>query len=92
LIGNASALAQIAALGDRTAILIGTDPQGGGAYWLSLAFTFVDTAIFACARTRRGHIPQEASIGIAYAVVSAAAILAMSQATGETEGEQRFQD
>jgi zinc/manganese transport system permease protein len=34
---------------------------------------------------RRAHIPQEAFIGIAYAVASAAAILAMSKATGETE-------
>src|SRR6266849_6575982 len=76
------ALAQIAALGATTAILIGMDPHGSGAYWLSLAFTFVGAAIFAFARTRRGHIPQEAFIGIAYAVASAAAILAMSEATG----------
>src|SRR5206468_11932133 len=61
------------------------DPHGRGSYWLSLAFTFVGAAIFALARTRRGHIPQEAFIGIAYAVASAAAILAMSKATGETE-------
>ena len=79
------ALAQIAALGATIAILIGMDPHGGGAYWLSLAFTFVGAAIFAFARTKRGHIPQEAFIGIAYAVASAAAILAMSKATGETE-------
>src|SRR3954447_17934926 len=79
------ALAQIAALGATIAILIGMDPHGHGAYWLSLAFTFVGAAIFAFARTRRGHIPQEAFIGIAYAVASAAAILAMSKATGETE-------
>src|SRR5215472_13224841 len=79
------ALAQIAALGATIAILIGMDPHGSGAYWLSLAFTFVGAAIFAFARTRRGHIPQEAFIGIAYAVASAAAILAMSKATGETE-------
>src|SRR5881628_2574083 len=79
------ALAQIAALGATTAILIGMDPHGQGAYWLSLGFTFVGAAIFAFARTRRGHIPQEAFIGIAYAVASAAAILAMSKATGETE-------
>ena len=79
------ALAQIAALGATTAILIGMDPHGGGAYWLSLAFTLVGAAIFAFARTRRGHIPQEAFIGIAYAVASATAILAMSKATGETE-------
>jgi zinc/manganese transport system permease protein len=79
------ALAQIAALGATIAILIGMDPHGQGAYWLSLAFTFVGAGIFAFARTRRGHIPQEAFIGIAYAVASAAAILAMSKATGETE-------
>src|SRR5438094_5905660 len=79
------ALAQIAALGATIAILVGMDPHGGGAYWLSLAFTFVGAAIFAFARTRRGHIPQEAFIGIAYSVASAAAILAMSKATGETE-------
>jgi len=79
------ALAQIAALGATIAILVGMDPHGQGAYWLSLAFTFVGAAIFALARTRRGHIPQEAFIGIAYAVASAAAILAMSKATGETE-------
>src|SRR5256886_1577584 len=79
------ALAQIAALGATIAILVGMDPHGQGAYWLSLAFTFIGAAIFAFARTRRGHIPQEAFIGIAYAVASAAAILAMSKATGETE-------
>src|SRR3954470_20231932 len=79
------ALAQIAALGATIAILVGMDPHGHGAYWLSLAFTFVGAAIFSFARTRRGHIPQEAFIGIAYAVASATAILAMSKATGETE-------
>jgi zinc/manganese transport system permease protein len=79
------ALAQIAALGATVAILIGLDVHGGGAYWLSLAFTFLGAGIFALARTRRGHIPQEAFIGIAYAVASAAAIVVMSKAVGETE-------
>jgi zinc/manganese transport system permease protein len=79
------ALAQIAALGATFAILIGMDPHGRSAYFLSLAFTFLGAAIFSLARTRRGHIPQEAFIGIAYAVASAAAIVAMSKATGETE-------
>jgi zinc/manganese transport system permease protein len=79
------ALAQIAALGATIAILVGSDPHGGGAYWLSLAFTFVGAAVFTFARTRRIHIPLEAFIGIAYAVASATAILAMSKATGETE-------
>ena len=79
------ALAQIAALGAIVAIIAGMDPHGRGSYWISLGFTFLGAAIFAFARTRRGHIPQEAFIGIAYAVASATAILAMSKATGETE-------
>lgn len=79
------ALAQIAALGATIAIVVGMDPHGGGSYWFSLGFTFLGAAIFTLARTRRAHIPQEAFIGIAYAVASAAAILAMSKAVGETE-------
>src|SRR5437899_7590665 len=79
------ALAQIAALGATVAIVAGMDPHGRGAYWISLGFTFLGAAIFALARSRRGHIPQEAFIGIAYAVASAGAILLMSKATGETE-------
>ena len=79
------ALAQIAALGATIAILVGMDPHGQGSYWISLGFTFLGAAIFSLARTRHGHIPQEAFIGITYAVASAAAILAMSKATGETE-------
>lgn len=79
------ALAQIAALGATIAILAGMSPHGTGAYWLSLGFTFAGAAIFTFARTRRSHIPLEAFIGIAYAVASAMAILAMSKATGETE-------
>src|SRR5690348_17187290 len=79
------ALAQIAALGATVAIVIGMDPHGRASYWISLGFTFFGAAIFAFARTRRGHIPQEAFIGIAYSVASAMAILLMSKATGETE-------
>src|SRR5205823_3653582 len=79
------ALAQIAALGATIAILAGFDPHGQGAYWISLAFTFLGAGIFALVRTHRGRIPLEAFIGITYAVASAAAILAMSKATGETE-------
>src|SRR6266404_2506052 len=79
------ALAQFAALGAAIAILVGMDAHGGGAYWVSLGFTFLGAFIFSMIRTRRGHIPKEAFIGIAYAVASACAILAMSKATGETE-------
>jgi zinc/manganese transport system permease protein len=79
------ALAQIAALGATIAILAGMDAHKGGAYWISLVFTFLGAAIFALVRKRKGRIPLEAFIGITYAVASAAAILAMSKATGETE-------
>lgn len=79
------ALAQIAALGSIVALIAGLDPHGAAAYWTSLGFTFLGAGVFSVARSRRGHIPQEAFIGISYAVASAAAILAMSKATGETE-------
>ena len=79
------ALAQIAALGAVVAILVGVDPHGTGSYWISLAFTFLGAAVFSLVRGRRVHIPQEAIIGISYAVASGAAVLAMSKATGETE-------
>jgi zinc/manganese transport system permease protein len=79
------ALAQIAALGATVAILIGMDPHGNAAYWMSLGFTFIGALIFAFVRSRRKRIPLEAFIGITYAVASAAAIIAMSKATGETE-------
>jgi zinc/manganese transport system permease protein len=79
------ALAQIAALGAIVALIIGMDPHGSSAYWISLGFTFLGAFVFSVAKSKRAHIPQEAFIGIAYAVASAAAILAMSKATGETE-------
>ena len=79
------ALAQIAALGATIAILAGMDSHGTSAYWISLAFTFMGALIFSFVRSATARIPLEAIIGIAYAVASAAAILAMSKATGETE-------
>jgi zinc/manganese transport system permease protein len=82
------ALAQIAALGGAVAILLGMDIHGHGgyaAYFVSLAFTFLGAAVISVLRTRDSRIPQEAIIGITYAVASAAAILAMSKAVGETE-------
>ncbi len=79
------ALAQIAALGAAVAILVGMNVHGSGAYWISLTFTFLGAGFFALMRMRRLHVPIEAFIGIAYAVASAAAILTMSKATGETE-------
>jgi zinc/manganese transport system permease protein len=81
-------LAQIAALGATIAILLpmsGGDPHAPSVYWVSLVFTFIGAAIFSMIRGKRARIPQEAIIGITYAVASAAAILAMSKSTSEAE-------
>ena len=81
-------LAQIAALGAAVAILLpfgDGDPHGPMVYWISLGFTFIGAAVFSTIRGQRERIPQEAIIGICYAVASAAAILAMSKATSESE-------
>jgi len=81
-------LAQIAALGGTIALLLpisGGDVHGPVVYWVSLSFTFLGAAVFSFLRSRRARIPQEAIIGISYAVASAAAILAMSKATSESE-------
>src|SRR5436305_14490085 len=78
-------LAQIAALGTTIAVLYGLDPHGRGAYFVSLAFTFIGAAVFSTIRGHRARIPQEAVIGICYAVASAAAIVAMSKSAEQTE-------
>jgi len=79
-------LAQIAALGSTVAYLLGHDLHSMGAYLFSLGFTFLGAAIFAFSRVhRKTRIPQEAVIGIAYAVAAAVSILVMSKATQETE-------
>ena len=78
-------LAQIAAFGTTIAVLAGFDPHSTAAYWMSLAFTFLGAAIFSSVRLHTSKIPQEAIIGICYAVASAAAIVAMSKSTAQTE-------
>jgi zinc/manganese transport system permease protein len=81
-------LAQIAALGAAIAILLpftGGDPHAPVVYWISLCFTFIGAAVFSTVRGHKARIPQEAIIGICYAVASAGAILAMSKATSESE-------
>jgi zinc/manganese transport system permease protein len=73
------ALAQMAVFGSTIAALIpafGSDPHGPAAYWTSVAFTLLGAAIFAVVKSRRKKIPQEAIIGICYAVASAGGILA----------------
>ena len=78
-------LAQIASLGAAIAVWQGSDPHDPTIYWMSLVFTLIGAAIFAMIKGQEAHIPQEAIIGISYAVASAAVIITMSKATGEAE-------
>lgn len=79
------ALAQIAALGTAVAVLAGAPSDSGAAYLASLGATLLGAAFFAVTRFRDGRVPQEAVIGIAYAVASAAAILILSQSAVERD-------
>jgi zinc/manganese transport system permease protein len=74
------ALAQVAALGSTVALLAGYELTSMEAYVVSLGFTFVGAAVFALGRMRDKSVPQEAIIGIVYAVSSAGAILVLDKA------------
>ncbi|MBI2059847.1 MAG: metal ABC transporter permease [Nitrospirae bacterium] len=72
-------LAQVAALGATIALLCGFELHGQAAYLFSLGFTLLGAALFALTRARNGRIPQEAIIGIVYAMGAATAILIMDR-------------
>lgn len=74
------ALAQIAALGSTIALLMSYDLHSPQAWFLSLGATFAGAAVFALSRVRYREIPQEAIIGVTYAVASSAAIIAVDRA------------
>lgn len=79
------ALAQIAALGAAVGTLLGLEFGSNGSYAVALAFTFLGAGVFALTRTREHRVPQEATIGIAYAVASAATVLVMDRSPHGTE-------
>lgn len=83
------ALAQIAALGSTYAFLLGYDPRVPGdgtvVYLFSLGFTFIGAAVFSLTRMRHEKVPQEAFIGIVYAMASAVALLLLAKSSGEAE-------
>ena len=74
------ALAQIAAFGATLGLLWGFGLHSTTSYVIALGFTLVGAAIFAATRLRKPIVPQEALIGVVYAVASAAAILVLSRA------------
>jgi zinc/manganese transport system permease protein len=73
------ALAQVAALGSTVALLAGYELNSWEAYLISLGFTFLGAGVFALGRTRDKSVPEEAIIGIVYAVSSALAILVLDR-------------
>ena len=74
-------LAQMAALGTTTGLLVGVAPGSLTAQLMALGFTVMGAAIFAATRTQeQGRVPQEAIIGIVYVVASAAALLVADKA------------
>ncbi len=76
------ALAQIAALGTTVGFLFGIMPDTTGALLFSMAFTFIGAAVFAVTRFRHERVPQEAIIGLTYAVSCAVAILVIEKTRG----------
>lgn len=72
------ALAQIAALGMTVAFLFHFELDSQAAYFFALGFTFIGAVFFAYFHDRK--IPQEAIIGVSFAVSSALAILIADKA------------
>jgi zinc/manganese transport system permease protein len=74
------AIAQIAALGTLVAFLFGVAPHTFVSYWFSLGLATIGASIFAICRFRDSKVPQEAVIGLVYAITAATAILLIDKA------------
>ena len=73
------ALAQIAVLGASCALILEHELDSAFSYWLSLGFTMAGAAIFSLTRFKKQRVPQEAIIGIVYAVSAALLIIVLSR-------------
>jgi zinc/manganese transport system permease protein len=69
------AMAQVAALGATVGFLVGHDLHSPAATYFSVGSVVVGAAVLALLKAEKRRIPQEAFIGIVYAVAAAAAIL-----------------
>ncbi|MHC4614286.1 MAG: metal ABC transporter permease [Planctomycetota bacterium] len=79
------ALAQIAATGAAIGIWMGFEPHSVQAYLCGLGFTLIGAAIFTVGRFRDARVPQEAIIGIVYAVSTAIVMLILSKVAIERD-------
>ena len=78
-------LAQVAAFGSCFALLLGFEHHDWGSYFVALICTFLAAGVFAKARRLESKLPQEAIIGITYALGSAAVVLVLDQMSHGTE-------
>jgi zinc/manganese transport system permease protein len=74
------ALAQIAALGQSVAFLMGAEPHDPSMYYWSFGFTLLGAALFSFLWDREHSVLQEAFIGISFALATAATLLLLSNA------------
>ena len=73
------ALAQVAAFGVAISLLLGGEIGTDGTYAVALGSTFLGALLISRTRGKSERVPQEAYIGIIYAVCSAAMILVLTQ-------------
>jgi zinc/manganese transport system permease protein len=78
-------LAQVAAFGSTLALLVGFEHEAVGTYFISLVCTLFAAVLFARARNLENKVPQEAIIGITYALGSAAVVLVIDQMSHGSE-------
>jgi zinc/manganese transport system permease protein len=73
-------LAQVAVLGAAIATLFGHDTHDPITLAFALGFTVIGATMFSLTRSEHGQVPQEAIIGIVYAVSAAATVLILNNA------------
>ena len=82
------ALAQIAALGQSVAYLLGAEPHDPSMYYWAFGFTLLGAALFSFLWDRSHSVLQEAFIGISFALATAATLLMLSNAPHGAEHMQ----
>jgi len=79
------ALAQVAALGAAVGAIAGLAIESTQNYFFALAFTLAGAGVFALGRFKDRRVPQEAVIGIVYAVCSAVTLLVLTKSALERD-------